>query len=335
MGGPSVPDPNVAAVQGQTASVENYPYEYLINQLSQLGQSGTINGQTYDFTGLGNASQAAAMSGQSAQGQLALQQQYGPEFIQQALAQLQQENPQGTVAENQLGQLATAPVPGPSATSQQLEQNVMGQIGNAGALTTGPASETEQVQQAVRGQQLANGITMGNAPAAQEADALEQAGANQRQQIQGATEQYLGAGVSPEDVQYRQIQQQLSNLGGFWSGQTPLAEFSSIGAAQNGAAPSGTNYSNGAQINTGGALTGLQQAEQEYGSEVGYQATQMNGLAALGGVGVAGMTAAGAAGWNPYLSNAAQALPTGADLAPGSYVGDVPSGTPGATANIG
>lgn len=298
---PSAPNPTTAAIAGQTASVENYPFEDIINQLSQLGQSATINGTTYDFTGLGNAAQAATMGQQSAAGQLALEEQYGPQFVQQALAQVQQANPLGTAAENQLGELVSAPVPGPSATSQSLEDQMLALLNNP-QLTTGPFGEQTQVEQGVRAQQLGQGIFLGNEPAQQEAGAVEQASQQQLSQIQQADENYLSAGISPEDVQYRQLQQQLGNLGAFWSGQTPLAQFGSLSSAQTGAAPTATNYTATGGVNTGAALTGLEEANQLYSGNVNWYQSQANPyLAGLSGLsGAANILGSSSA--NPFLS---------------------------------
>lgn len=328
---PSPPDPNKVAAAGQIASIENYPFEYIINQLAQLGQSSTINGTTYDFSGLGNAAQAAGMGGQTAQGELALQQLYGPQFVQQALAQLQQANPLGTSAESQLGSLVMEAPPGPSGTSESLEQNMLGLLNNP-QLSGGPFGQTTQVEQGVRAQQLGQGIFLGNEPAAQEAGAVESANQSQLQQIQAATENYLQAGVSPEDVLYRQVQQQLANQGAFWAGQTPLAQFGSLGAAQTGAAPYGTNYAPSPGINTGAALTGLQNANQLYSGNVNWYQSQMNPyLAGLSGLTGAAGLAMQSPSFNPFLgSNPYAALAAGTAAGSGytgAGTGYVPSGS--------
>ena len=77
---------------------------------------------------------------------------------------------------------------------------------------------------------------------------------------------YLQSGVSPQDVQYRHIQQALSNLGAFQNGQTPEAQFGQLSAAGNGAAPFATpNYSTPAGLNPGAAAqTGINFANTNY-----------------------------------------------------------------------
>ena len=279
MSPPSIPDPNKAAVQGAISSAENYPFEYIINQLAQTGGTGTVNGQTYDFTGLGTADQAQTVSSQEAQALLDIQNNFGPQFVQQRLSDLQQADPAGFAARQQLYQqiLAESQQAPPNAQmSQSLQDSVNGLLSTAGQLTTGPNSELEAVQQNVRGGQLNRGIYLGNAPAAQEAAAVEQAGEQKRSAVQSEAANFLASGTTPEDIQYRQIQQSLANLGAFQNGVTPQAEFGSLSGAQGGAAPFTTNYSNPASINQNSALQGILNQNQLYSGQVNWAQSQMN-----------------------------------------------------------
>jgi hypothetical protein len=276
---PNIPDPNKAAVAGATANAENFPFQYIINQLAQLGGSATVNGKDYDFTGLGTADNAAVMSDKMAQALLDIQKNYGADFVKQRLADLQQADPQGFAARKQLFDkiLADSQKAAPNAKmSSDLQGLVNQQLSSGGRLTTGANSETEEVQQGVRGNQIANGIFLGNAPATQEATAVEQAGEQKRNAVQGEAAKYLASGVSPEDIQYRQIQQSLANLGAFINGQTPEAQFGSLSGAQNGAAPSTTGYSNPASIDTGSALQGILNQNQIYSGQVNWAQSQVN-----------------------------------------------------------
>src|SRR5579862_1588898 len=290
MSSPSVPNPNTAAIQGATQNIENFPFQDVINALSQLGGSATVNGQNYDFSGLGAAQNASVMSNEMAQTLLGIQQNFGPQYVQQSLQDLQQSDPVGYAARQQLFdqiQQEAQQAPPNGQMSQDLQTLVNNQLSQAGQLTTGPGGELEQVQQGVRGQQAANGITLGNAAATQEADAVEQAGQQQQQQVQSIANQYESAGISPEDIQYRQIQQALGNLGAFQNNQTPEAEFSSLSGAQGGAAPFNTGgYSNQAGINTESALQGILNANQLYSGQVNWAQSQINpwtaGLSTLG-----------------------------------------------------
>ena len=116
---------------------------------------------------------------------------------------------------------------------------------------------------------------------------------------------------------YRQLQQQLSNEGAFWAGQTPLAQFGSLGAAQGGAAPEATNYSNGAAINPNAGLLGQEEANQLYSGNVNWYQQQANPyLAGLSG-GASTLGAASALFGNPFASASTAANPYGQAIAAG------------------
>jgi hypothetical protein len=309
MAGPNIPDPNKAAIQGANAQAANFPFEYIINQLAQLGGSADVNGKNYDFTGLGTADNAAAMSDQTAKALLDIQKNYGADFVKQRIADLQQSDPQGFADRKELFDriLADSQKAAPNAgMSKDLQDAVNNQLNTGGQLTGGPGGELEQVQQAVRGKQIANGITLGNAPAEQEAAAVEGASEQKRSQVQSTAQQYLAAGISPEDIQYRKIQQDLENLGAFESGTTPEAQFASLSGAGNGAAPSSAPYSNTAAIDPNAALA---QAMQLYSGQVNWSQQQVNpwtaGLSTLGGLG----NVAAGLGWKPFAPSTTPNVP--------------------------
>jgi hypothetical protein len=308
MSAPKIPDPNAAAVAGSTADLANFPFKSQIDALSQMGGKQTINGTTYDFTGLGNADVAGKMSDQMAQAMLDIQKNFGPQFVAQRLKDLQQADPTGYAARQQLFDkiLADSKSAAPNAQmSADLQNEVNSQLTTSGQLTGGPAGELEEVQQGVRGQQIANGITLGNAAANAETGAVVNAAQNKQNAVQQSASNYLAAGVSPDDIQYRQIQQSLSNLGAFANSQTPEAQFGSLSGAQNDAAPfNPVNYSAGPQINTNAGATGIQQANSIYAGNTNFAASQANpwlaGLSGLTGV----ANAAAGLGYNPFGSGA-------------------------------
>jgi len=264
MGAPKIQDPSIAAVTGMVADANNFPQSYLINAAAQQGRKITIGGKTYDFTGLGNADQAAAQTQATDQAALDIQRQYGPEYIQQALANLERSNPTGVAARRQLSQRILADSQDQSASPLAIEQQrqVQDMLAHAGELD--PQAK-QQVQQSTRGGQVARGITQGNAPASEEASAMVNASDNLRSKQQTAAQNYLSSGVSPEDVQYRKIQQSLSNLGAFVNGQTPQAQFGQLSGAQQGAAPNqAPNYSNPASLDPNAGSYGIQFSNQAY-----------------------------------------------------------------------
>lgn len=278
---PKIPDANQAAIAGVKADVSNFPQEYIVNAAAQQGGKVTIGGKTYDFTGLGNADQSAAATRAMDQAQLEIQQKYGPGYIAQSLADLQQSNPTGVAARNQLSDSIISDSKNPivSPLAQQTQDQVSSMLDSAGNLDP---QALEQIQQGVRGQQVQNGITLGNAPANQEADAVVAAGDTLRAQQQGAAENYLASGVSPEDVQYRQIQQSLSNLGAFVNGQTPEAQFGQLSGASSGAAPVATpNYTTPATLNQNAGQYGINFANQSYNTSQENSNPWLAGLSTL------------------------------------------------------
>ena len=286
---PSIPDPNTASVAGALAQAGTFPFQQYINYLAQTGGASNLGGTNYNFTGLGNAQQNAALSQVMLPAELQIQQQYGPQYTALASQNLQQANPGAVAARQAEGQQIVSnseAVPNrPMATD--LQNQILALAGLGSNLTTGPNSETEAVQQQVRGQQAGNGIFLGNAPASQEASAVVNAGDQQQQQRQKQALDFLQSGVSPEDVTYRRVQQSLSNLGNFVNGQTPEAQFQSLSGAANGAAPFNTGNVQGTQMNMNGGLQGLQNAADIYSGNVNWAANQANpwtvGLSGLAG----------------------------------------------------
>lgn len=278
MDSPSIPDPNKAAQAGAIADVANYPFKAQIDALAQMGGKATINGQTYDFTGLGNADQNAKISDQMAQTLLDIQKNYGSAYVKQRLADLQQSDPTGYAARKQMFEkiIADAQANPNRPMADDLQNQVVSLLGQGSNLTTGTGSQTEAVQQGVRGKQIANGIFLGNAPTSEEATAIVNTGDQMQQQRQQKALGFLQSGVSPEDVTYRRIQQSLSNLGNAINGQTPEAQFSSLSGAQTGAAPFTSGPVATPSFNPNAALNGMQNAADIYSGQVNWQANQAN-----------------------------------------------------------
>jgi hypothetical protein len=243
MSSPTIPDPNKAAIAGIETSAQLNPFEYLINALASTGQSGNvtnpITGQTqnYDFTGLGTADVQNQFQNQMAQTLLDIQKGLGPEFVAQRLKDLEQSDPTGFAAYKQLFdqiKQESAQSPANLQLSEQTQSQINDILSKSQSLDP---QELIDVQQGARGGQVQNGIYLGNAPAQAEAGAV--VGATDQKQAAGQQEaqSFLQSGVSPEDINYRKIQQDMANLGAFISGQDPTAQFSSISGAQSQAAP--------------------------------------------------------------------------------------------------
>lgn len=318
--GPKIPDPSQASISGMQADLANYPQNWLVNAAAQEGGKVTVDGKTYDFTGLGNAAQSIGMSDKMAQALLDIQNNYGSQYVQQRLADLQQSDPVGYAARKQLFDkiLADSKANPPNAQmSGALQDQVNQMLGGAGNLD--PQSR-QQIQQGVRSGQAASGITLGNAPAAQEAVATVNAQDALRTQQQQTAEQYLQSGVSPQDIQYRKIQQDLANLGAFQNNQTPEAQFGSLSSAGNGAAPfTATNYQTPATLNPQQATqTGVNFANTNYATAQNQANPWLAGLS----IGTGTLNLAGNLGWQPFAAGAGGAGAVGAGY------GTLPTGTP-------
>lgn len=300
MGGkpPQVPDYGAAAAQGISANLENYPLQQLVTSASQMGGKVTINGKVYDFTGLGQADNAAAMSDKMAQTLLDIQQNYGPQYIQQRLDELKQSDPQGYAARQDLFDkiLQQSKEQPNRPLAEDLQSSIVGQLQSAGKLDK---RGLEEVQQAVRGSQIANGNYLGHAAEAQESGAVVGASEalrdNQQQQGLG----FLNSGVTPEDVEYRRIQQSLSDLGAFQNGQTPTAQFRSVSAAGNGAAPFAGGDYNLVRTNPNAGDQGISNANAIYGGQMNWYQNQTNPYLATASTAVSAGNAGLNLGWKP------------------------------------
>lgn len=224
----------------------------LQNQLAAIpaGSGGTVylnsGGQAVpssqamtNFNGYGTAQVQAAIANQMAAGELAQAQQYGPQFISQALQEENEANPQGAAARqaenNLVQQLISQPYDQPvaDALTNQVDQQVQAGRG-LDAFNQGTLNNAVQSALSTRG-----AATGGNYPPGDFSASLTTGqAANQRQlaSIQKGLS-LLGSGTTPQDVEYRRQQQNLSNLASEISGQTPVTEFQSLSGAQSGPAP--------------------------------------------------------------------------------------------------
>lgn len=291
---PDIPNPGKAAAAGIAADTELQPFNYLINAASTLGKPITIDGKTYDFTGLGNADTAAKISDQMAQTLLDIQKSTAPEQIRQRIEELKTADPQGYAARKQLFDKIIEDAnshPGRPLASD-LQQTVQDEL--AKGVGFNDAKQEEQVREGVRGQQYAQGITLGNAPTSQEAKTVVNAGESLRSQRENDALKLIQSGTAPEDVAYRQFQQSLGNLADFQSGQTPTAQFKQVSGAAN-VTPPGQLPAIGFNPNAAGQ--GVNNALGASGAYAGYQASQANPW--LAGVSTAGATAGSLYKTNP------------------------------------
>ncbi len=205
---------------------------------------------TIDFNGFGAAQAAAVNAQQSAASQLALGQQYDPQFIAQALQQEQQADPESFAARNEMNTLtqATAPLANPANLNEPVSTMLNSQIQdtlNAAQNNTLTATDTARLNAAVqdalgsRGGGSATGIGVGApTPYQSWAQPLTTGFAGEQRQAQGAQSAmgFLASGSDPEDIEYRRVQQNLANLAAEANGQTPSSQFASLSGAASGPA---------------------------------------------------------------------------------------------------
>jgi hypothetical protein len=186
---PGAPDYGQAAREAIAAQISYLPLQKQIEAAARLGTSVSytdpLTGQAAnaDFTGIGDTEQALAAlnaqlqgAGQVAGGNLSLQQKYDPQYIAQALANLDQADPTGTALRSQIG----AKVSSDLALGTQLSPDML-----------------DQVQQSTRAAQAARGNILGAAPAAAEAMQTGYAGQQLFQQRLANALQFFGGTPSP------------------------------------------------------------------------------------------------------------------------------------------
>lgn len=285
---PAQPDYAAAEYAGAQAAANALPLQKQIEAAAQRGEKVTVNGKEYDFSGLGDAEYQSAYADAMAQAALEVQKQYGPEYIKQRMEELKAADPAGYAARQELyqktmGGLDKAPPGMEDATA--LQESVLADLKKGGELH--PEVE-RRVREGVLGGQVSRGNWLGGAAQDQEASAVVDASDKVAADRQARALQYLQSGSTPDDITYRDSQQDMANLHAFLSGETPTAQFSSLSGAGNGAAPMVTG-SPGVGINyTPGSGSGF--ASNVAGTTNSYLGSQANpwmagistGISALG-----------------------------------------------------
>lgn len=198
MGKPKYPDPpDYAAANREAimADIETLPIRKEIEAAASLGLSGsyvdpdTGEERAYDFSGFSDVDQqrelldfAKESAAELAQTELDIRREFGSQYVEQSLAELEQSDPIGFEIRKQLGEEA-------------LKELGLGyDLGD---------ELTNQIQQGVRGAQAARGNLFGSAPVAEEAFAIGDAAVRLRQQRLGNAASFL-QGVTPV-AQFSQI----------------------------------------------------------------------------------------------------------------------------------
>jgi hypothetical protein len=191
--------------------------------------------QTVDFAGRGAADIQGQIMKALAQGQLDTAKEFDPQFIASALEQEKLADPQRFEARdmlyNDIQKQINTPVVSPVAN--EVQRQVAEKVAAGQNLTP---EEKAMLDKAV---QEGTGARGGASDGIDFSRALTTgtAGTQREMANAGAGINWLSSGQTPEDLQYRQDQQNLSNLSNYISGQTPEAQFRELSGAQQGATP--------------------------------------------------------------------------------------------------
>ena len=299
--GSDPPDPAKGYVSGINADLESLPARRLIEALALLGERGTVNvpgrgDQEFDFTGLGEADYQRQYADQITQQLLDIQREFGPQYVEQRLKELEAADPQGASMRRQLWSSiqdsSSSLTDRPQA--EALQRMILGELDRGGELDP---ETSERISQQVLGGQVARGNYLGNAAATEEAKVLTGASEQQKAQRQQQALAFLTGGLSPEDAAYREQQQDLANIGAFMAGETPTAQFGQLSGAANGVVPFTTSGPLPG-VNPQAGWQGIQNAQNTCNLTNQLNQSQVNPwLAGLSG-GVNGFTLAQSGGWN-------------------------------------
>lgn len=228
-----------------------------------------------DFTGYGTADVQGKVAQQNAQNVLDLQAKYGPQFIEEALKQQEQADPEGTAARKQsyaLIQKMEAEHPD-RPVAALLDSQVADQLHagkNLDSVSDSVLKDAVAKAQAARGSSSSDPNLDFSAPLT---TGLE--GEARQMAAQQKATNWLASGQTPEDVEYRRRQAIEGDLGAFVNGRTPESQFPTLSGAQRGPAPfyQGTPLS-GASSATGPAASNA--AMSVWGQQLGYNSNQAN-----------------------------------------------------------
>ena len=274
---PATATPTIGHSYGMTLEKANAERQNQIANLqSQISKLSA--GTSADFTGNGAGEIQGKVADQNAANQLALEQKYSPQFIAESLKEEALADPQSVAARDRESQLIqqqiNQPVTNPVAPmlENQIDSRVNAGKGlddfDAAALNNGVAQAlAARGGGGGAGTDFTSPLTTGLA-----GDQRQIAGIGQAQS-------FMGSGTTPEDVKYRQDQQNLANLSAEISGQTPTSEFSSLSNASHSANP----VANGQPLSTvGNSLqTGGNAALTQYGQQANQANSWMSGLSGV------------------------------------------------------
>lgn len=293
---PTPQDPAISYINGMVEELKQFPLMRKVMAAAQTGEKVEVDGTTYDFTGKGDADYQRKFADQMGQALLDNQKKYGSDIIKQRLTELERSDPEGFKARKDLYSRIIGSIQSGAPdyeAAMQLEGEVLADLERGAQL--GPR-RLKEVQEGVRGHQVARGGGYGTADTFQEAGVVEMAGRQQLNSAQQMALDFLRSGVSKEDKENRFNQQGMANLGAFLSGETPTAQFGQLSGAQNGAAPFFMGQPiPGVNMNAG--VQGMQNQFSAYLADANYASQQIS--PAFAGLGMGLQGAAAATAWMP------------------------------------
>ena len=287
---PPPPDYAAASRDAVLADLNTAPFTQAIDRAAAVGTKITLDGKTYDFTGLGDSDYNLSMANKLADAMLEIRRKYGDAYLQTKLEELSLADPEGVGIRKELFGRILEQIDSPRDLSlaNQTQQGVLDELNKGGRLDPGERRERENFS---RGRQVESGITRGNAAVADETSGLADASAAAKTRRQQAALQFLQSGASPEDLQYRETQQNMANVSNFLQGRTPTAEFQNLSGAQQGAVPFVAPFQGSQVVNPNAGPQGAANAQQLYGIQNNLYQNQANPYLAGLSLGINSFTA--------------------------------------------
>jgi hypothetical protein len=258
--------------------------------------------KTYDFSGYGESESQGIIAKEMARIQLGIAKKYDPQFIAESLKQEKEADPEGWAARERerelIKQQAGAKPDQPVA--DQLEKQIGEQVAAGKGLDQFDQDTLNAAAKSAMGARggATTGADFGVADFAEPLTTGFEGNRRELESIQKAT-QWLGSGLTPEDVLYRRRQQDMTNLEALTSGRTPTSEFASLSAAGSGPTPTVS----GPALPTmpgGGVRTAGSAALDRSGIQMNNASQQANpwfaGLSTI----LSGAGAAANLGWRPF-----------------------------------
>lgn len=290
---PSQPNLAASSKQLSDANAALLPVQRQLQAAAAEGTKVTVNmpdgkggskPQTFDFRGYSAADANAAVANTMAKATLQLRQQYDPQFIAQSLQDEALADPQSVAARQQesnlIQQQINQPIKNPVAAT--LDSQVKSELDAANNHQLDPMMKSV-LDSAVSGAKSDRGDDGSVSPQADFEAPLTTGFAGQAAQTAANQKalSWLSSGETPQDVAYRQNQQNLANLSDEVSGATPESQFKSLSGAQQGATPTGTTSANLSQLPTNSGSVSANGAISQYQAQLGVTPTWMAGLTSL------------------------------------------------------